>query len=136
MMWRISLLIEPDEDEFHGFCPFLKGLHVGGETKEETLMHIGDALSGYMRSIIKHGDKLDFEKVKWYSLEEVKGYLRDAEGYEYGGDERDEKIELLWQQVHSIIDRIDEKGYSQEEIERDIADAIRAVREATNEMAP
>jgi len=56
MVWKISLVIEPDEDNFHGFCPFLKGLHTGGKTKEETLMYLGEALSAYMRSIIKHDD--------------------------------------------------------------------------------
>ena len=63
MKWAIKLIIEPDEDEFHGFCPFLKGLHVGGVTKEETLMYLGEALAVYMQSVIKHDDLLDFEKV-------------------------------------------------------------------------
>lgn len=64
-MWKISLLIEADEDGFHGFCPFLKGIHTQGETKEETLQHLGDAISAYMISVIRHDDlRLSFDNIK------------------------------------------------------------------------
>jgi len=41
------------------------------------------------------------------------------------------KIKRLWRQVLGIMDRIDmiAESYSQEEIEADIAEAIRAVRD-------
>ena len=39
------------------------------------------------------------------------------------------KIKLLWGQVQDTMDRIERLGYTPEEIEADIEDAIRAVRE-------
>ena len=102
MKWRISLVIEPDEDEFHGYCPFLKGLHVPGATKEEALMHLGDALSAYMESVVNHNDFLDFDKVCTLNMDEL---------------------------IEGLDIRVEELGYTPEEIEADIEDAIRAVRE-------
>ena len=101
MIWRVVLYIEPDEDEFHGFCPFLKGLHAGGNTREETLQYLGDALSAYMQSIIKHDDVLDFDSIEGCSIEEL---------------------------MDNLNMRIEELGYSPEEIEVDIEEAIKAVR--------
>ena len=54
----LDIVVEPDGDGFHAFCPMLKGLHVPGDTEKEALMHAGYALSAYMRSMIKHGDPL------------------------------------------------------------------------------
>jgi hypothetical protein len=33
--FRIQVIVEPDEGEYHAYCPALKGLHTGGTTQEE-----------------------------------------------------------------------------------------------------
>lgn len=55
---KISAVIEPDEDGFHGYCPALKGLHVDGKTEKETLKNLSDAAEVYIASLVKHGDPL------------------------------------------------------------------------------
>ena len=54
----LRIIVEPDGDEFHAFCPELKGLHVAGDTAEEALMNAADGASAYLESVIKHGDAL------------------------------------------------------------------------------
>jgi len=54
----LDIVVEPDGDGFHAYCPMLPGLHVAGDTEKEALKHAGDALSAYMESMIKHGDPL------------------------------------------------------------------------------
>lgn len=53
---QYTIVIAPDEDEFHAFCPALKGCHTCGNTQAEALGHIQDAIVGYVASFEKHGD--------------------------------------------------------------------------------
>lgn len=63
MKYYVELIIESDgEDAFHGYCLFLKGLHTGGSTPNETLRNLGDAISAYMESIMTH----EPYKLDWY----------------------------------------------------------------------
>lgn len=80
MIWNISFVIESDESGFHAFCPFLKGLHAAGDTKEEALMHLGDALSAYMQSVIKHDDlTLGWDNAEWFYLRDVLAHIEKHE---------------------------------------------------------
>ncbi len=56
--FKIDIIIEPDESGFHAYCPALKGLHVGGDTKEEALKNAKDAAIAYLESLIKHGEPI------------------------------------------------------------------------------
>jgi len=56
--FRLAIVIEPDDDEFHAYCPALKGLHTCGETEQEALENAKDAAIAYLRSLIKHGDPI------------------------------------------------------------------------------
>ncbi len=56
--FKIDIIIEPDESGFHAYCPALKGLHVGGDTKEEALQNARDAAIAYLESLIKHGEPI------------------------------------------------------------------------------
>jgi predicted RNase H-like HicB family nuclease len=81
-VYKISLVIEPDEVEFHGFCPFLKGLHTCGKTREETLMNLGDALNVYMQAVIDCDGSLpeqDWDNVSWYELKDVMDIIQGEE---------------------------------------------------------
>lgn len=53
---QYTIVIEPDEDGFHAFCPALKGCHTCGNTQAEALEYIRDAIVGYVASLEKHGD--------------------------------------------------------------------------------
>jgi predicted RNase H-like HicB family nuclease len=55
---QVTVVIEPDEEGFHGYAPGLKGLHVDGKTRAETLRHAEEAIDVYLRSIISHGEPL------------------------------------------------------------------------------
>lgn len=57
-MRTLTLIIECDDESFHAFSPDLPGLHVSGEFEEDALRTFGDALSVYMESLIKHGEKI------------------------------------------------------------------------------
>ena len=56
--YRLMVVIEPDGEGFHAFCPALKGLHVSGATEEEALVNVRDAATAYLRSLIRHGDPI------------------------------------------------------------------------------
>lgn len=61
--FRIDIVVEPDGEEFHAYCPALKGLHTCGGTVEEALSNARDAAIAYLRSLIKHGDAIPLEVV-------------------------------------------------------------------------
>ena len=56
--FRLVFVVEPDEGEFHAFCPALKGLHTPGVTEQEALENAKDAAAAYILSLIKHGDPI------------------------------------------------------------------------------
>jgi predicted RNase H-like HicB family nuclease len=56
--FQLVVVVEPDEAEFHAFCPALKGLHTAGSTEEEALQNARDAAAAYILSLIKHGDPI------------------------------------------------------------------------------
>ncbi len=56
--FQLVFVVEPDEGEFHAFCPALKGLHAPGATEQEALANAKDAAAAYVLSLIKHGDPI------------------------------------------------------------------------------
>jgi len=56
--FQLHFVVEPDEDEYHAYCPALKGLHTGGATAEEALENAKDAAVAYISSLIKHHDPI------------------------------------------------------------------------------
>jgi len=56
--FQLVFVVEPDEGEFHAFCPALKGLHAPGATEQEALENAKDAAAAYILSLIKHGDPI------------------------------------------------------------------------------
>lgn len=56
-----GIIVEPDEDGFHAYCPTLKGLHVSGPTREEAIDNAKEAIAAYLASMMKH-DELSPEK--------------------------------------------------------------------------
>jgi predicted RNase H-like HicB family nuclease len=57
-----TVLIEPEEEGgYHAFCPALPGCHTQGETIEETLENIKEAVELYIESLKAHGEELPEE---------------------------------------------------------------------------
>ncbi|MCY4657053.1 MAG: type II toxin-antitoxin system HicB family antitoxin [Gammaproteobacteria bacterium] len=49
------LEVEEDGDIFHGFCPQLPGVHVAGDTEEETLNLLTEATLQHILVLLKTG---------------------------------------------------------------------------------
>lgn len=56
--FTVDIAIEPDDGEFHAYCPALKGLHVDGRTEEEALKNAVHAVELHLKSLIRHGDPI------------------------------------------------------------------------------
>jgi predicted RNase H-like HicB family nuclease len=49
---RYTVILEPEaEGGFHVWCPALKGCHSQGDTKEEALANIQEAIAVYLESL-------------------------------------------------------------------------------------
>jgi predicted RNase H-like HicB family nuclease len=49
---RYTIILEPEEEGgFHVWCPALKGCHSQGDTKEEALANIQEAMAAYLESL-------------------------------------------------------------------------------------
>ena len=56
---KLRILIEQDEDGIYiAECSGLPGCVSQGETKEEALKNIKDAINGYLKSLKKHGEPI------------------------------------------------------------------------------
>lgn len=53
-----TVVIEPDGDLLHAYCPGLKGFHVDGSTEGEAIQNAAEAADCYIASLIRHGDPL------------------------------------------------------------------------------
>lgn len=53
---RVTVVVEPDDDGFHAYCPAFKGLHVDGKTELEALQRTEEALHAYLDSLRSHGE--------------------------------------------------------------------------------
>ena len=56
--FRIDIVIEPDDNGYHAYCPALKGLHTSGKTEEDAIQNIKYAAVAYLESSIKHNDPI------------------------------------------------------------------------------
>ena len=54
----LSVVVEPDGDGYHAYCPAFKGLHVAGETEDDALEGVREAAIAYLKSIVAHGDPI------------------------------------------------------------------------------
>ncbi|HEX9731042.1 MAG TPA: type II toxin-antitoxin system HicB family antitoxin [Thermoanaerobaculia bacterium] len=59
MRQKYTVILEPeDEGGYHVFCPALPGCHSEGETVEESLGNIREAIELYVESLVAHGDPI------------------------------------------------------------------------------
>ena len=55
---RVRIVVERDENEFHAYCPELKGLHVDAPTENKAVECAVEAVQLYVASLLKHGDPI------------------------------------------------------------------------------
>ncbi len=60
-MDSFTVVIEPDEDVYHAFVPALPGCHTFGETVDETLLFIKEAIALYIEGLIENGQPVPTE---------------------------------------------------------------------------
>ena len=80
----IEVVVEPDDDGFHAYCPALRGLHTCGATEVEAVENAKDAAIAYLQSLIKHGDLIPVGILIHEEVEETppsfpKGFSRHTE---------------------------------------------------------
>ena len=64
MNYRFTAILAPQpEGGFHAFCPALKGCHTEGETTEEALRNIREAIELYIDSLLAHGEPVPTQDV-------------------------------------------------------------------------
>ena len=54
----VTVCVEKDDQGYYAYAPGLKGLHVGGKTKEEVLENAEDGITLYLNSLAKHDEPL------------------------------------------------------------------------------
>ncbi|MEK7398738.1 MAG: type II toxin-antitoxin system HicB family antitoxin [Candidatus Poribacteria bacterium] len=52
----IEVVIEPDEDVYHAYCPILRGCHTWGHTEEEAFRFIQEAVRLHLEDMIDDGE--------------------------------------------------------------------------------
>ncbi len=56
--YRVSVVIEKDEDGYFAYCPELQGCYTQGETYEEVLENIRDVVKLHIEDRIKDGEEV------------------------------------------------------------------------------
>ena len=57
-----TVLLEPEEDGgYHAFCPALRGCGTQGDTLEEAVANIKEAVTAYLESLKAHGESIPIE---------------------------------------------------------------------------
>ena len=67
--YHFTVIIEKEEEGgFHAFCPSLPGCHTQGETFEEAMNNIKDAVKLYLESLLAHNESIPEEDITIKSL--------------------------------------------------------------------
>lgn len=57
-VYRFSVVIERDEDGYFAFCPELQGCYTQGDTYEEVLENIKDAIRLHVEDRLESGEEI------------------------------------------------------------------------------
>jgi len=61
---HFTVIVEREEEGgYHAFCPALKGCHTQGDTLDEALANVREAISAYLESLRAHGEPLPLEDI-------------------------------------------------------------------------
>jgi predicted RNase H-like HicB family nuclease len=68
--YRFSVVIEKDSDGYFAFCPELQGCYTQGDTYEEALKNIEDAIQLHIEDRKENGEEIpNIEMVSFTTLE-------------------------------------------------------------------
>ena len=68
--YRFSVVIERDEEGYFAFCPELQGCYTQGDTYEEALENIKDAIHVHLEDRLESGEEIpQAESISLTSLE-------------------------------------------------------------------
>jgi predicted RNase H-like HicB family nuclease len=68
--YRFSVVLEMDQDGYYVFCPQLQGCYTQGETYEEALENIKDAIRLHLADRVEAGEEIpQSESISLVSLE-------------------------------------------------------------------
>ncbi len=68
--YKLSVVIEKDTDGYFAFCPELQGCYTQGDSYEETLQNIKDAIRLHIEDRIEDGETIPMsESISLTSLE-------------------------------------------------------------------
>lgn len=56
--YRFTVVIERDEEGYFAFCPELQGCYTQGETYEEALRNIKDAIRLHVKDRLESGEEI------------------------------------------------------------------------------
>jgi predicted RNase H-like HicB family nuclease len=59
---KTSVIIEKDEFGYYAFCPALKGCHTQGDSLDEVLINIKEAVKLYLETLTKEEKEYGFSK--------------------------------------------------------------------------
>ena len=63
-MYNYTIIFEREDDGgYHVFCPALKGCHSQGDTYDEALNNIQDAIRLYLESLIAYNETIPEEDI-------------------------------------------------------------------------
>jgi predicted RNase H-like HicB family nuclease len=69
-LYRFTVVIERDEEGYFAFCPELQGCYTQGETYEEVLRNIKDAIRLHIEDRLESGEEIpQAESVSLTSVE-------------------------------------------------------------------
>jgi len=60
--YRVAAVIERDEEGYYAFCPELQGCYTQGETYEEALRNIEDAVRLHIEDRLANGEEIPLTK--------------------------------------------------------------------------
>ena len=56
--YRFSVVVEKDDDGYYAFCPELQGCYTQGDTYEETLANIKDAIRLHVEDRLENEEEI------------------------------------------------------------------------------
>jgi predicted RNase H-like HicB family nuclease len=57
-VYRVSVVIEKDENGYFAYCPELQGCYTQGDTYEEVLENIKDAIKLHIKDRLEEGEEI------------------------------------------------------------------------------
>ncbi len=68
--YRYTIILEREPDGgFHAYCPTLKGCHSQGDSLDEALDNIREAIDVYLESVEAHGEPIPQENILFTPVE-------------------------------------------------------------------